>query len=108
MSKPRIWISNANPKAGEVVRVRALIVHRMESGLRPDAHGTPIERNIVSLFEARLDGDLLFTWRPETAVAQNPYLEFTFVATRSGELHMKWVDDEGQVITGSQTLSLAA
>ena len=25
MSKPRIWISNAKPKAGEMVRVRALV-----------------------------------------------------------------------------------
>ena len=34
MSKPRIWISNAKPKAGELVRMRALVEHRMESGLR--------------------------------------------------------------------------
>ncbi|MFT0850221.1 thiosulfate oxidation carrier complex protein SoxZ [Achromobacter sp. F4_2707] len=107
MSKPRIWISNDTPKAGEVVRVRALILHRMETGLRPDADGQIIPRNIVNEFEARLDGELLFKWAPETAVSQNPYIEFTFLARKSGELQMKWVDDEGAVITGSTELTVS-
>lgn len=108
MSKPRIWISNDSPQAGEVVRMRALIEHRMETGLRPDADGKAIPRNIVREFEARLDGELLFRWEPETAVSQNPYIEFTFVARKSGELQMKWVDDEGAVVTGSRQLQVAA
>ena len=33
---PRVWISNASPKKGEVLRVRAQIDHVMESGLRTD------------------------------------------------------------------------
>ncbi|MCQ9616145.1 thiosulfate oxidation carrier complex protein SoxZ [Paenalcaligenes niemegkensis] len=107
MSKPRIWISNASPKAGEVVRVRALIEHRMESGLRQGQDGKEIPRNIINEFEARLDGELLFSWEPETAISQNPYIEFTFVAQKPGELQMKWVDDEGTVITGSQALTAA-
>lgn len=108
MSKPRIWISNDQPKSGEVVRVRALIEHRMETGLRPGEDGKPIARNIVNEFEARLDGDLLFTWKPETAISQNPYIEFTFLARKSGELQMTWTDDTGAVVTGSKSLSVTA
>lgn len=108
MSTPRIWISNDAPKQGEVVRVRALIEHRMESGMRLDANGNTIPRNIVSTFEVSLDDELLFTWQPETAVSQNPYIEFTFVARKSGELGMKWVDDEGAVINGSKTLTVGS
>ena len=33
---PRVWVSNANPKKGEVLRVRAQMEHVMESGLRTD------------------------------------------------------------------------
>ncbi|WP_397473831.1 thiosulfate oxidation carrier complex protein SoxZ [Pusillimonas sp.] len=106
MSTPRIWISNDSPKQGEVVRVRALIEHRMESGMRLGPDGKTIARNIVSKFEARLDDDLLFTWEPETAVSQNPYIEFTFVARRSGELRMGWIDDAGTVVKGSKLLSV--
>ena len=106
MSKPRIWISNNSPVAGEEVRVRALIQHRMETGLRPGTDGTTIPRNIVNAFEARFDGELLFVWSPETAISQNPYIEFTFLARKSGELLMKWVDDAGTVITGTQALQV--
>lgn len=105
---PRIWISNAAPKAGEIVRVRAQIEHRMESGLRLDAQGQPIARNIVTRFEARLGDDLLFTWSPETAIAQNPFLEFTFKARQSGELKMLWRDDQGQTRTANKALQVGS
>lgn len=108
MSTPRIWISNDSPTQGEVVRVRALIEHRMESGMRLGPDGKTIARNIVSKFEARLDDDLLFTWQPETAVSQNPYIEFTFVARRTGELRLSWVDDAGATVNGSKALTVAA
>jgi sulfur-oxidizing protein SoxZ len=36
---PRIWVSNAKPARGEIVRVRAQIEHQMESGLRSDEAG---------------------------------------------------------------------
>lgn len=102
---PRIWISNSSPKQGEVVRVRAQIRHRMESGMRIE-DGEVVPRNIVSKFEARLSDDLLFVWEPETAVTQHPYLEFTFVARQSEDLTMTWTDDEGDVVTGSQTVTI--
>ena len=53
--KPRIWISNANPEHGELVRVRAVIVHRMETGLRLNQQGDVVDSNIVYKFTAKLD-----------------------------------------------------
>ena len=107
MSKPRVWLSTTSPKANEIVRVRALIEHRMETGLRPDEDGNPIERNIINLFEARINDELLFSWHPETAISQNPYLEFTFIARESGTLSMKWVDDTEHVITDSTDITVS-
>lgn len=107
MSKPRIWISNATPKTGELVRVRALVEHRMESGLRLNKEGQVVPRNIIHDFKATFNGELLFNWQPETAISQNPYLEFTFVARRSGVLVMSWTDDQGAVITGQTELSIS-
>lgn len=107
MSKPRIWISNAKPKAGDMVRVRALVEHRMESGLRLSKEGQPIARNIIHDFKATFDGQPLFSWQPETAISQNPYIEFTFVARRSGALEMSWTDDQGAIISGQTELTLS-
>lgn len=109
MSKPpRIWVSNASPKKGEVVRVRAQMEHVMESGLRTDpATGKVRPRNIVNRFEARLGNALLFTWEPGISIAQNPYIEFTFLARESGELNMLWKDDQGQTLNAQKAITVS-
>ena len=109
MSKPpRIWVSNATPKKGEVVRVRAQMEHVMESGLRTDpATGKVRPRNIVNRFEARLGSALLFTWEPGISIAQNPYIEFTFLARESGELNMLWKDDQGQTLNAQKAIAVS-
>lgn len=104
---PRIWISNDKPARGDIVRVRAQIEHRMESGLRHDAEGKVLPRLIVKRFEATLDGQPLFIWEPEITVSQNPYIEFTFKARSSGELRMAWTDDKGPVAQASRTIAVA-
>lgn len=108
MSKPpRLWISNASPKKGEIVRVRAQIEHPMESGLRHDSAGKIRPRNIIKRFEARLGEQLLFAWEPGISVAQDPYIEFTFAAQASGALHLVWHDEAGQRIEASKAIALA-
>ena len=92
---PRIWISNETPEKGEILRVRAQIVHPMETGFRFGPDGEPLPMNIVTRFQALLDDDLLLEWQPETAISQNPYIEFTFAARHSGTLRMVWSDGSG-------------
>lgn len=103
---PRVWISNASPKKGEVLRVRAQIEHIMESGLRTDEAGKIRPRNIVTRFEARLGDALLFSWEPGISVSQNPYIEFTFLARESGELRLHWKDDAGQSVSASKSIAV--
>lgn len=105
---PRIWVSNVSPKKGEVLRVRAQIEHTMESGLRTDpATGKIRPRNIVTRFEASLGSSLLFVWEPGISIAQNPYIEFTFLARTSGALNMLWKDDAGQSVSAQKTITVA-
>lgn len=108
MNKPaRVWVSNEKPKAGDILRVRAQMEHVMETGLRVDpATGKARPRHILSHFEAKLDGKLIFTWDPGTSIAQNPYIEFTFKARQSGELTMFWKDDQGATLTASKTITV--
>lgn len=105
--KPRIWLSNHSPAQGEAVRVRAVIVHRMETGLRLDHEGQAIARNIINNFTATFNEQLLFAWEPETAIAQNPYLEFTFIAREPGTLTMRWEDDEGKIIHSDTEITIS-
>ena len=104
---PRIWVSSATPKKGEVVRVRAQMEHVMESGLRTDpATGKIRPRNIVTRFEAHLGQSLLFTWEPGISIAQNPYIEFTFLARENGELNFSWLDDGGQTLRAQKAITV--
>lgn len=103
---PRIWVSSATPKKGDVVRVRAQIEHIMESGLRTDAEGKIRPRNIVTLFEAKLGNALLFAWEPGISVSQNPYIEFTFLARESGDLNFFWKDDQGETLSAKKPITV--
>lgn len=104
---PRIWISNTNPKKGDLLRVRAQIEHTMESGLRREADGRPKPRNILTSFEARLGKALVFKLEPGISVAQNPYIEFTFLARESGELYMLWKDDAGKTLEARRNIAVS-
>lgn len=105
---PRVWVSNARPARGELVRVRAQVEHVMESGLRTDpATGQVRARNIVKAFEARLGPALLFTWEPGISIAQNPYIEFTFIARESGELVLAWIDEQAARQEARKGITLA-
>lgn len=104
---PRIWISNRTPAPGEIVTVRTMVTHPMETGLRKTADGELIPRNIIRSFTCTLGGEPLFSWAPETAVAQSPYLEFKFMARDSGALRMVWIDDEGIEIKAEDEITIA-
>lgn len=103
---PRIWISNETPAKDEIVRVRAQIVHIMESGFRVDANGDPIPAHLLTGFTAKLGDALLMEWQPETAISQNPYLEFTFAARQSGILRMVWTDETGTVAEAEREIQV--
>ncbi|MGE0311902.1 MAG: thiosulfate oxidation carrier complex protein SoxZ [Lautropia sp.] len=85
----------ASARAGEVIEIQAAIAHPMETGHRPGPDGKVLPRNIVRRFSCRYDGATVFEAELFPAIAANPYLSFTTVATRSGELRFAWEGDEG-------------
>ena len=105
---PRIWISNETPAAAEIVRIRAQIAHPMETGFRSQPDGTPIPRDTVDSFRAWLGDTLLMEWLPETAIATNPYIEFTFAARSSGTLRMVWTDSRGDFAEAEREIAVQA
>ena len=82
-------------RPGEVIPVKVLIRHPMETGHRRDRVGAPIPRNIIHSFRAEYAGDEVFRMDLFPGIAANPYLEFCIVATRTGTLTCGWEDDAG-------------
>ncbi len=93
-SQPRVRIP-AQAKPGEIIEIKTLISHDMESGQRKDSAGKPIPRKIINAFTAKFNDKVIFeaTWYP--AVSANPYQSFFFKATESGEFVLVWKDDDG-------------
>lgn len=96
MANTRTLIHLPNPAPrGEVVLVRVTIAHPMEVGLRWLGDGNMSARNIISRFEVRLDGAMVFSADLHQAVAANPYIAFWLRAERSGTLQFLWTGDYG-------------
>src|ERR1700687_1789615 len=83
----------AKAKRGEVIEIKTLISHDMESGYRPDSVGKMIPRDIINLFVASYNGVEIFRAELHPAIAANPFLSFTTIATESGRIDFTWTGD---------------
>jgi sulfur-oxidizing protein SoxZ len=83
-------------RRGDVIEIRALVQHPMETGFRPRGDGTMYPRDIISRFECVYDGETVFAADLHPAIAANPFLSFSTVATVSGEILLRWTDDKGR------------
>jgi sulfur-oxidizing protein SoxZ len=103
--KPRIKVPD-EAKKGEVITIKTLISHKMESGQRKDKDGKPIPRQIINRFSAKFNGKEVFAVDLEPAISANPYIEFTAKAEESGEFEFTWTDDNGSTYSAKSALKV--
>ncbi len=94
-------------RRGEVMEVRVLLQHVMESGYRPGADGRVLPRDIVQRVEARFEGELVFAMDLFPAIAANPYVAFPLLATSSGALVLSFRGDNGFAHNERVTITVA-
>jgi sulfur-oxidizing protein SoxZ len=94
-------------KRGELIEIRTLIAHPMETGYRADANGRVVPRDIVRRFTCRLDGEIVFAAELHAAIAANPYVAFSLLVSTSGTLAFQWEGDNGFSQTETRLLSVA-
>ena len=94
-------------KKGEIIQIKTLTSHPMETGLRKDADGKIIPRDIINKFTCTFNGKPLFTADLETAIAANPYIEFTAKMAESGTFSFAWTDDSGAVTTAEAKITVS-
>ncbi len=83
-------------KRGEVIAIRIVIQHAMETGFRPDSAGHLVPRNVINRFSCRYNGAEIFDAELSSGIAANPYLECHTVAQASGDFEFRWIDDAGE------------
>jgi sulfur-oxidizing protein SoxZ len=85
----------ASARRGDVIEIRTLIGHPMETGYRPGADGKVMPRDIIRRFACHYNGEPVFSAELFPAIAANPYIAFHTVATDSGTLSFRWEGDNG-------------
>jgi len=105
MARARIEVP-ASARRGEVIEVRTLIAHPMETGYRNGADGQRLPRDILRRLSCRYNGELVFSAELFPAIAANPYLAFHLLATESGTLAFTWEGDHGFAQTESVPISV--
>ena len=94
--KPRVRVPKTATK-DEVITIKTLISHPMESGQRKDKDGNTVPRSIINRFTAEFNGQLVLDTTLEPAISTNPYLEFDAKVPETGEFKFTWYDDDGSV-----------
>ena len=96
----------ATARAGEILEIRALIQHPMETGFRPGMNGEILPRDIITHFSCRYNGEEVFSAELSPAIAANPFIAFSTVATTSGNLAFTWTGDGGFAQTEIRVLTV--
>ena len=93
-------------KRGQVIEIKTLISHMMETGFRRDNVGKPIPRNIITQLVCTYNGEEIFRADLHPAIAANPFISFSTVATDSGTIAFEWTGDNGFRETASAKIAV--
>ena len=107
MAKPRVKVPK-KASAGDVITIKTLISHKMESGQRKDKKtGELIPRKIINKFTCEFNRKVVFSCDLDPAVSANPYLEFSARVNESGTFKFTWVDDDGTVTETEKNIEVS-
>ncbi|AZV77016.1 thiosulfate oxidation carrier complex protein SoxZ [Parasedimentitalea marina] len=103
--KPRVKVPKT-AAAGDVITIKTLISHKMESGQRKGDDGNLIPRSIINRFTADFNGQNVIDVTIEPAVSTNPYFEFEALVPEAGEFQFTWYDDDGSVYETAKKIAI--
>jgi sulfur-oxidizing protein SoxZ len=96
----------AKAKRGDIIEIKALMSHIMETGFRRTAAGELIPRNIITSFSCSYNGEEVFRADLFPAIAANPFISFSTIATESGKFDFRWIGDRGFSETASASITV--
>ncbi len=96
----------ATARRGEIIELKALVKHAMETGFRRTQLGLAIPRDIIRRFQCFYNGVEIMRAEFHPAIAANPLFAFNTVATESGTLEFRWTGDKGFAVTESAVITV--
>ena len=90
---------------GDVVQVRVLMSHVMETGQRKNPQGELIAAHFIKLVNVTYRDRTVLSAQWGPAVSRNPYLSFRFRGAAKGEkIRISWTDSKGDSRTDEATI----
>jgi sulfur-oxidizing protein SoxZ len=96
----------AKARRGQVIEIKTLISHVMETGFRPSHMGVMLPRDIITEFVCSYDGEEIFRADLFPAISANPFITFYTVATQTGTLTFTWTGDNGFSVTEQASITV--
>ncbi|MCS6931150.1 MAG: thiosulfate oxidation carrier complex protein SoxZ [Acetobacteraceae bacterium] len=93
-SRPRLRVPD-RARPGEVIEIRMLIDHPMESGLRVGGGAAP-PRNMLSRLSVTMNGAPLFEAELKNGTSPNPYHVIFVRVDRTSDFAFAWTDEAGR------------
>ena len=93
-------------RRGEIIEIKTLMSHIMETGYRHTSEGKVVPRDIITSFACRYNGVKIFRADLFPAIAANPFITFFTVATESGKFEFEWIGDKGFSETASASITV--
>lgn len=103
---PRVRVPR-EASVNEVIEIKTLISHNMESGQRRNGDGELIPRSIINRFTCDFNGQNVIDVAMEPAISTNPFFEFLAVVPESGTFTFTWYDDDGDVYTETKDIAVS-
>lgn len=105
MNKPRIRLPDTI-KIGDIIEIKTLVSHVMETGQRREGDGKAVARNIIHTFSATFNDATIFEAELQPGISANPYLSFSLKVTGPGDLVFTWADDAGEKLVERTRLAI--
>ena len=96
----------ATVKRGEIIEIKTLVQHSMETGFRRTQLGEVIPRDIIRQLVCTYNGAEVFRAELHPAISANPLLTFSTIATESGTIEITWTGDKGFSVTQSARITV--
>ena len=91
-------------RRGDIIEIKTLMSHVMETGFRHTATGELVPRDLVTSFACRFNGAEIFRADLFPAISANPFITFFTKATESGTFEFNWIGDRGFSETASASI----
>ena len=91
---------------GDIVEIKVLMSHVMETGLRKDDSGAAIPAHFIQILSVAVNGKVVVSGQTNTSVAKNPVFGFKVKGARIGDkVTISWTDNRGEQRTDESVIA---